>query len=340
MLLLHSVGRHKTIKLASQHQINSCSHSQNARSFFFGISVFEHYIGMHSEHDSGWNPLWLVSLQLKFHIVTIILGWASISGTMLVGSRKTGGAGLTGEYVHVSFSNSLCLLVLFTIAQMMFVVGTFFSFIGPLLLGFVLDHYGPRVCSLLSIFLVALGCFLFSISDASNLRLFIPATSLIAFGGPGVQTAIIHLSNLFPLWKATATACITGCFQLSFVIFLIFDYVWENYQVPYQKLFLGYCFVCLTNGVVALLLWPDSPYHFEEEVEIYEKEAHISHEEAEQLFVPVGKIRQPSVFVHHDQLPMMDTTQQARNDNLPAPSLFKVLKEAPLIEQVSCMDRY
>lgn len=221
---------------------------------------------------------------------------------------------------------------------MMFVVGTFFSFLGPLLLGLVLDHYGPRVCSLLSISLVTVGCFLFSVSDFNDLRLFIPATSLIAFGGPGVQTAIIHLSNLFPLWKATATACITGCFQLSFVVFLIFDFLWENYQIPYEKLFLGYCFVGLFNALIAVFLWPDNPYHFEEEVEIYEKEAHISHEEAEQLFVPVGKIRQPSVFVHHEQLPMMDTTTQARSDNMPAPSLFKGLKEAPLMVQVCSLD--
>jgi MFS family permease len=224
--------------------------------------------------------------------------------------------------------------------QMMFVTGTFFSFIGPLLLGLVLDHYGPRVCSLISIALVAIGCFMFSISDVNNLRLFIPATSLIAFGGPGVQTAIIHLSNLFPLWKATATACITGCFQLSFVIFLIFDYLWENYQVPYNKLFLCYCFVCLFNACIAVFFWPDNPYHFEEEVEIYEKESHITHEEAEHLFVPVGKIRQPSVFVHHDQIPMMDTTSQIRNENMPTPSLFKGLKEAPLIEQVRCIPSY
>lgn len=45
----------------------------------------------------------LVDLPVTTTFYTsLYIGWASISGTMLVSSQENGGAGLTGEYVHVS----------------------------------------------------------------------------------------------------------------------------------------------------------------------------------------------------------------------------------------------
>jgi nitrate/nitrite transporter NarK len=76
-------------------------------------------------------------------------------------------------------------------------------------LGLVLDAYGPRVCSALSILLVTVGFILFA-SSSPSFPAFLPAIVLIAFGGPGVQSSIIHLSNLYPGAKATVTSVITG----------------------------------------------------------------------------------------------------------------------------------
>lgn len=161
----------------------------------------------------------------------------------------------------------------------MFVIATFFNFLGPLVLGLVLDNYGPRVCSLISIALITCGCVLFAISDKEHLNLFIPAMCLIAFGGPGAQSAIIHLSNLFPNWKATATAFITGSFQLSFVVFLVFDQLWLFRNCSYSSLFMGYCGICFFNAIVSMFLWPDTPYSFDEQVEALEEEEDEDEEE-------------------------------------------------------------
>jgi hypothetical protein len=84
--------------------------------------------------------------------------------------------------------------------------------------------------------------------------------------GPGAQSAIIHLSNLFPAWKSTMTAVITGSFQLSFVVFLVFDELWFFKQFSYRSLFLGYVAVCIFNVIISFFLWPDEPYHFEEQL--------------------------------------------------------------------------
>ncbi len=156
---------------------------------------------------------------------------------------------MTREYVHV-----------------MFTIASFFNFLGPLLLGIVLDLYGPRICSIVSISFIAVGCILFGYSDIESNPMFIPAMCLIAFGGPGAQNAIIHLSNLFPTWKATATAFITGSFQISFFVFVAFEYLWMKNNIDYCRLFIGYSAICAINIVISIIFWPDKPYLFNEEL--------------------------------------------------------------------------
>ena len=148
----------------------------------------------------------------------------------------------------------------------MFVLANFCNFLGPLLLGIVLDNYGPRMCSALSSILIALGFSLFAISDVVSFPMFIPGMCLIAFGGPGVQNSIIHLSNLFPSLKASATAIITGSFQLSFSVFFILDQLWVFDHWNYRQLFFLYAGVCVLNTFLSLFFWPDQPYHFVEQL--------------------------------------------------------------------------
>jgi MFS family permease len=150
--------------------------------------------------------------------------------------------------------------------QAMFVTAVFFSFLGPLMLGALLDSYGPRVCSIISLSFVALGSLLFGLSDRPHLPMFIPALSMIAFGGPGAQSAIIHLSNLFPKYKATATALITGSLNLSFVVFFAFDQLWHFMGFDYRSLFIGYAALVCFNILISLFLWPDKPYSFVEQI--------------------------------------------------------------------------
>lgn len=205
----------------------------------------------------------------------ILFGWASISGSLLISSVEDGGPGLTREYVHVMFTGELASFVLFHLifANVIFLlpllcnaVASFFNFIGPLLLGIILDMFGPRICSMISISCIALGSTLFAVSSTDGAPLFLPAMCLIAFGGPGAQNAIIHLSNLFPTKKATVTAIITGSFQISFFIFFCFDYLWANKNYDYQTLFMGYSSVLVLNVLLSFLLWPDKPYNFDDEL--------------------------------------------------------------------------
>lgn len=201
----------------------------------------------------------------------LIFGWAAISSSLLIASNEEGGPALSRDAVH-----------------RLFVMATSVNFTAPLLLGVLLDAYGPRFCSALSIFLVGAGFVLFSASSPS-LPTHLPAVILIAFGGPGVQSSIIHLSNLYPASKATVTSVITGSFNLSFFIFFIFDRLWDQFGLTYQVIFAGYTTVCLFALILSLFLWPDRPFSFQEQA--------LEETLPDQLATArIGPIRAPSVF--------------------------------------------
>ena len=152
--------------------------------------------------------------------------------------------------------------------QYIYVMAIFANSMGPLFLGIILDSYGPRACSIVSTLIIALGSLLFAVSDVHGFNYFAVGMCMISFGGSGVQSAIIHLSNLFPRWKASMTATITGCFQLSFLVFLMFESLWKNYGFTFSQLFMAYSSACLVSAIVAFLLWPDTALDYDQQMTI------------------------------------------------------------------------
>ena len=181
----------------------------------------------------------------------IFFGWSSISGTLLLAPESEGGAGLSVEYV-----------------QAIYVVATFTNSLGPLFLGVILDSYGPRACSIVSLVIVALGGFLFSLSNTRTFDMFMPGMCMISFGGSGVQNAIIHLSNLFPEYKGTMTAIITGSFQLSFVVFYMFDLAWKADSWSFASLFQSYAILTTCCIALSFPFWPDSAVNYDEQMSV------------------------------------------------------------------------
>jgi len=182
----------------------------------------------------------------------VIFGWASISNTMLTSS--TSAPALNPSHIHD-----------------MFIMGTSANMCSPLFLGIVLDKYGPRASSVISILCSFAGFLLFGLANSlshSDLvstwldrqTIFSVAIVGIGFGGPGVQNAVIHLANLFPSRKGLVTAIITGCFQLSFVVFFIFDQLWFYGNIDYRTLFFGHACLCFLSLLASLLLYPDIPF--------------------------------------------------------------------------------
>jgi MFS family permease len=171
----------------------------------------------------------------------LVYGWASIT-PMLTGSVEDGGGNLSHEET----------ILIFAWASSVGMVST-------LLLGWVLDRFGPRVCSVIANASILVGCQLFAIS--TEFKSFAIATLFMSFGGPGIQVSIVHLANLFPENQFLTLSFLNGTISFSFAVFAAFDYLWETYPaVTYRALFQYYCLVIVLSLSASVLYWPDKPF--------------------------------------------------------------------------------
>ena len=177
----------------------------------------------------------------------LIVGWAAIAGSMLVESPQNGGAGLTLDET-----------------TQMFGLAASVNYISPLFLGILLDRFGPRCCSIVSNSFVAIGCMVFSTSQ--QFSMFTLGICLIAFGGPGAQTSLIHLGNLFPERRFFVMGCVAETITLSFAIFPLMDVLWQATPLGFRDLFGGLSAMVAISAVCSFLLWPDQPYEVKEPV--------------------------------------------------------------------------
>jgi hypothetical protein len=181
----------------------------------------------------------------------VIYGWTSIDRTLLVASLEDGGAGLMPQQTTRIFS-----------------VASSASMLSALLLGALLDAGGPRACSVASHALVAAGFVLFataaSSSSGDNNSSFercAVAAVLMAFGGPGIQVSVVHVSNLFlHNNRYLVLSAVTGSMSLSFSVFTAFDWLWQKYRrqgMSIRTLFGFYSGVVLASMMASWLVWPD-----------------------------------------------------------------------------------
>jgi MFS family permease len=180
----------------------------------------------------------------------VIFGWASIDKTMLATSEENGGAGLTFHETTLIFSWATCV-----------------AMVTPLILGILLDTYGPRVCSIVSSFIVVVGCQIFASSHSFS-GLATSGACLIAFGGPGITSSIIHIANVFPGNEYLVMSCLSGSIAMSFSVFAAFDVLWNRFDfITFRTMFSSYSWVIMVLAVGAFFMYPDEPFEeFEDDL--------------------------------------------------------------------------
>lgn len=200
-----------------------------------------------TEYPSKQQRLWFFIFGcLQTALVSgIFFGWASIARTLLVAPLDKGGAGLTMDQ-----------------ATQIFAMAVSTSYFASLLMGYVLDICGPRICSVMSHGIIAVGCQIFALSQ--TYPYFALGTCMMAFGSPGIQNAVIHLANLFPDSRFLVMSSLGGSITIAFAILPIFDVLWMDYGISLSTMFGTYVYVILISAVGALLLWPDTPFELEE----------------------------------------------------------------------------
>ncbi|KAH0613647.1 uncharacterized protein H6S33_005533 [Morchella sextelata] len=208
--------------------------------------------------------------------------------------------------VHVCFEQEIRLNFMFTVAAVA-------TNVCALLVGAILDQYGPRVSGMIGSALFALGCLGFGFADKIHSYSIDPypiAYFLLAVGGPFIFIPSFHLSNAFPTHSGLVLSMLTGAFDSSSAIFLLYRIVYEKTsgRIGLQEWFLGYLIVPAFIFVMQVLVMPARSYktvvELVRQVEVEEEllEEEDSDYEQDEVEVRIRRQHHESVICEIDSL--------------------------------------
>ncbi|EDO15136.1 hypothetical protein Kpol_413p11 [Vanderwaltozyma polyspora DSM 70294] len=146
----------------------------------------------------------------------------------------------------------------------MFAVAATITNIIALPVGWILDYCGPRLSGIFGALFIALGgCnFIFDSSIGQYYDPYFVGFILLAVGGPFVFISCFHLSNIFPSRAGTIMALITGTFDSSSALFLIYRKMYErsNYSFGLQRFFKIYMIVPVFILICQIFIMPRDSY--------------------------------------------------------------------------------
>ena len=157
--------------------------------------------------------------------------------------------------VRTCYEQEIHLNLMFTVAA----VGTN---VAALPIGAILDAYGPRVCGIIGSLLLTIGAVLFAFAWQLPFDGYIPGYLFLALGGPFVFISSFQLSNAFPKHSGLILALLTGAFDSSSALFLMYRiiYQWSNGTFWPKKFFLVYLVVPIFILLVQIFVMPKASY--------------------------------------------------------------------------------
>jgi MFS family permease len=157
--------------------------------------------------------------------------------------------------VRTCYDQEIHLNLMFTVAA----VGTN---VAALPVGAILDKFGPRVCGIIGSFLLTVGSLLFAFAWQLPFDGYVLGYLFLALGGPFIYISSFHLSNAFPKHSGLILALLTGAFDSSSAVFLIYRliYAWSNGAFWPKYFFLLYLVVPAFILAVQIFLMPKASY--------------------------------------------------------------------------------
>lgn len=144
----------------------------------------------------------------------------------------------------------------------MFTIAAVVTNVSALPVGTILDAYGPRVSGIIGSFCLAIGAALFAMAKQLPFDGYIPGYLFLSLGGPFVFISSFQLSNTFPKRSGLILSMLTGAFDASSALFLIFRLLNEhtNGAVSSRTFFLAYLVVPVFIIAVQLTVMPSTSY--------------------------------------------------------------------------------
>lgn len=164
--------------------------------------------------------------------------------------------------------------------NLMFTIAAVSTNVAALPVGTILDRYGPRVCGIIGGFSLALGAVLFAFAAQLPFDGYIPGYLFMALGGPFIFISSFQLSNTFPQYSGTILALLTGAFDSSSAMFLLYRLIYEATSGDFglKKFFLVYLLVPIFILVVQILVMPTVSYKTVGELVVTAEEEQVIHD--------------------------------------------------------------
>lgn len=144
----------------------------------------------------------------------------------------------------------------------MFTVAAVGTNVAALPIGAILDHYGPRACGLLGSFFLTIGALLMAYAKRMPFDGFLCGYLFLALGGPFTYISSFQLSNAFPRNSGLILALLTGAFDASSALFLVYRVIYEKTdgRFGHHKFFLAYLVVPASIALLQVFLLPKQSY--------------------------------------------------------------------------------
>ena len=146
--------------------------------------------------------------------------------------------------------------------NLMFTVAAVATNVAALPVGAILDHFGPRVCGILGAAFLTLGSLLMSFAQEMPFDGFLLGYFLLALAGPFTYISSFHLSNAFPQKSGLILALLTGAFDSSSALFLVYRVIFDQTEgrFGHHKFFLVYLVVPAVIFLLQVTILPKQSY--------------------------------------------------------------------------------
>ncbi|KAM0437421.1 hypothetical protein ACHAPT_001783 [Fusarium lateritium] len=146
--------------------------------------------------------------------------------------------------------------------NLMFTVAAVGTNVAALPVGAILDHFGPQVCGLFGCFFLTVGALLMAYAAHLPFDALLLGYLFLALGGPFTYISSFQLSNAFPRHSGLILALMTGAFDSSSALFLMYRLIYNATDGGFtlRRFFLVYLTVPAVILVSQLLLMPAQSY--------------------------------------------------------------------------------
>jgi hypothetical protein len=160
----------------------------------------------------------------------------------------------------------------------MFTIAAVVTNVSALPVGTILDAYGPRVSGIIGSICLAIGAVLFGTASKLPFDGYIPGYLFLALGGPFVFIPSFHLSNSFPKRSGLILSMLTGAFDASSALFLLFRLLNEHTSfVSINNFFAVYLIVPVFIITAQIFIMPAKSYKTAGEL-VQQAEAQVADE--------------------------------------------------------------